>query len=108
METNNIYWLAGLLEGEGFFGHIRSAVLRLRMTDRDVVAKAANILRCKVTGPYSPGAKGKKPIYVAALYGSKAASWMMTLYCLMGKRNQTRIRKELLIWRLQANYRSNV
>jgi len=108
MDTNNIHWLAGLLEGEGYFGRIHSVVVRLRMTDNDVVAQAAEVMNTKVGGPYKPGAKGKKAIYVAALYGSQAAQWMMTLYSLMGKRNRDRIRRELAFWRKQSNKWSNL
>lgn len=58
--TKDIYWLAGLLEGEGCFhlDRIRGTpvpTIRVKMTDRDVVQKVAAVLRIglKKSGVYS-------------------------------------------------------
>jgi hypothetical protein len=52
----DIAWLAGLLEGEGSFmrGKRKDAPgISLAMTDRDVVERAAKLLRTKCMGPLS-------------------------------------------------------
>jgi hypothetical protein len=48
-------WLSGLLEGEGYFqitkarpNHPTQVLIRLSMTDKDVVEKAANLLNVSV------------------------------------------------------------
>lgn len=105
MDTRELTWLAGLLEGEGCFGRSGgTARVTLAMTDEDVVTRAARILRAPVVGPVQPSQKRKdggtrKPVYSASVYGSRAAGWMMTLYTLMGSRRQAKILESLVAWK---------
>lgn len=115
--TKDVCWLAGLLEGEGSFtvankGRHCYPSVKLKMTDRDVVERAARILR---TVQYRKGGNGilsyrpsrstmgTKQNYVVAIAGRRAAGWMMTLYPLMGERRQKRIRELLALWLTQPN-----
>jgi hypothetical protein len=110
ISTKDIYWLAGLIEGEGCFhlDTIRGTpvpTIRVKMTDLDVVNRAAAILRSglKSPGVYSYPDKsclGTKQAWSARLGGYRAAGWMMTLYPLMGERRQRKIREILEAWKV--------
>jgi hypothetical protein len=107
--ANDIRWLAGLLEGEGAFGlnggHAQSARIVVSMTDEDVVARAAGLLgsRLRSLQPRQLTKAGgpRKRVYTAAVYGSQAAGWMMTLWPLMGQRRRAEIGRALAVWRAQ-------
>jgi hypothetical protein len=107
----DIAWLGGLLDGEGcFVSQTKGApAIRLVMTDRDSVARAACILGSKVTGPHERDAPSDKPTwkprYLTVVAGSLAAGWMMTLYQFVNGRRQEKIRQVLARWREQ-NVRS--
>lgn len=107
IETKDLFWLAGLLEGEGCFTvSDKYPRIVLTMCDLDVMERANRLLR-----PFSDSLKNKPkrvqrqaetfrhPIYVISLSGARAAGWMMTLYDLMGHRRQARIREALQTWR---------
>jgi hypothetical protein len=102
MKTTDICWLAGLLEGEGSFrihGNGEGTLeVCVGMTDRDVILRAAQILGTSVDGPYFR--PPHKPMYQARVYSSRAASWMMTIYSLMGERRKEKIRTILKKWLL--------
>ena len=103
--TNELYWLAGLWEGEGAFssrpglqpGYSPSLQLHLKMTDLDVMQKAARLMKVKLHGPYQRSTG--KPFWVIQIYSTRAAEWMMTLYTLLGARRQQRIKEILAAWR---------
>src|ERR1051325_8300115 len=96
-ETKDIYWLAGLLEGEGsFIADGRFPKIALKMNDRDVVQRAQELLRPK---PYRANGNAIKyyedktaiPIrkyWFASISGRRAVGWMLTLYPLMGERRK--------------------
>lgn len=103
MVGSNLYWIAGLLEGEGCFYYNpkrRSKGsymwIKLAMTDKDVIERAASIMNCNIQGPYTRVGTTHKPVYVATLYGRYAVAWMMTLYTLMGERRKETIKEILL------------
>jgi hypothetical protein len=100
--VKQIGWLAGLLEGEGcFYVNGSSSIgIRLSMTDKDVVECAARLMQSK---PGNPSVRGgnRKPIYYTAVNGLSAASWMMTVWPLMGERRQAKIAECLQLWRSQ-------
>lgn len=104
VETEDIYWLAGLLEGEGCFGaHTKTKTprIRLNMTDLDVVERAHKLLgaTCKISRvDRSKQNPNWKDTYNFTVPGRRAAGWMMTLYSLMGERRQAKIREVLFEW----------
>jgi hypothetical protein len=103
----DIRWLAGLLEGEGYFGYDRRPKIVLQMTDQDVVARAAYILGARCVGPYQQkgiGKSNRKPLYITQTYSNRAAGWMMILYTLMGARRRGAIRHALIGWKRGKNY----
>jgi hypothetical protein len=93
-KQSSIYWLAGLLEGEGTFCFGRDKkypYLSVEMTDRGVVDRCASILGCRLYGPYRAKGLGKKKLFKAVVGGAKALEWMDRLYLLMGERRRKQI-----------------
>jgi hypothetical protein len=115
ISTDDIYWLAGLLEGEGSFGiDKRSACprLELKISDLDVVVRARRLMGLKskigtlsaasiLVGPSAlrRGQRSARDAHRFVAHGAVAAAWMMTLYTQMGARRRARIRKVLAAWR---------
>ena len=111
MMMADIYWLAGLLEGEGFFGVINSRVsgrlyryprVGVSMSDKDVIEKAAKMFGTSL-GIARKMTAGGKTMYRSVCVGTRAVCWMMTLYSLLGIRRRGQIRKSLCEWREIAN-----
>src|SRR5262245_48799498 len=106
--TNQIHWVAGILEGEGCFTPMnekQTIRIRLQMTDLDVVTRFKNIvcprksIRCEDRSKI-----GHKDIYIVMISGTLAAQWMMTVYSLMGARRKQTIRESLNIWKNRQKY----
>ena len=103
----DIAWLAGLLEGEGCFkiqssgGYKGSISIALQMTDKDVVERVANLFQTPLWGPHGPYGVSKKSTYQTAIFGSKAAAWMMTLLPFLGERRKEKVIELLDIWKTQ-------
>lgn len=101
----NIAWLAGLLEGEGTF-HIskrkNALLIRVMMTDKDVVARAAVMFGSRITGPLktkTPKGNAGKLVFQTSVNGRWAAAWMMTLYKFLGERRRAKVRLALDVWK---------
>jgi hypothetical protein len=103
----DLAWLAGLLEGEGHFAkeartqrgqpYINVYVV-LRMTDLDIVDRAAAIMgRCS-RGTQRRSNKNWKTIFYAKASGHAAARLMTRLLPLMGTRRSAKIREALDLW----------
>lgn len=103
LEVKDIYWLAGLLEGEGCFLYQDTPRITLVMSDQDVVEEAATIMKAKVKYRL-PKDKNWKGMYELYLCSYRAAGWMMTLYSLLGGRRQARVRQILQKFK-QSNVR---
>lgn len=95
-----IAWLTGLLEGEGFFGiSDRAITIVLKMTDRDIVERAASLLSGRVYDlPLRRPDRPWKPQFVTYAKGPRAAGWMMTMYAWLGERRRGQVRQALLKW----------
>ena len=95
IETHDLHWLAGLLEGEGTFiagppSAPRSPAVQLSMADRDVVDRAAALLECTVT--IVPARRdGWRTAYCVRVRGARAVAWMQRLRPLLGSRRQEQI-----------------
>lgn len=103
-QLKDIYWLAGLLEGEGCFGLLAFGQprIQLTMTDRDVIDRVAMIAGPAVKGPYRQSGN-RQEVFAVTITGRKAAGWMMSIYPLMGQRRQSKIREALATWRASRN-----
>lgn len=100
----DLYWLAGLLEGEGCFSvqhypHNPKSlpVIVLRMTDWDVVVKAGEMLggNQKLPTTTKRAQNHHKDIYTWRVAGKRAVEVMRWLLPLMGIRRAARIREVL-------------
>lgn len=88
---DDVIWLAGLLEGEGTFDLHRGKYPRVRvgMTDRDVVGRAATLMGSRVTSRFH-----KAPFQAtwhAEVTGEKAEEIMAAILPHMGSRRSGRI-----------------
>lgn len=95
--TADLYWVAGLLEGEGYFTKSpTSQCLGCEMTDRDVLAKVQALLGGTIDATPRQRNNGK-PIYRWRAYGTRARGIAMTLFTLLGPRRQGQILEALSI-----------
>lgn len=87
----DLIWLAGLLEGEGTFDLHKGRYPRIRvgMTDRDVVGRAASLMDSKIRLALHPAPV--QPTWHAEISGARAASIMRLLLPHMGTRRSQRI-----------------
>lgn len=94
MLLRDLYWLAGLLEGEGCFCYQCSPGIKLGMTDKDVVERVAKLFGRHTRGPYKYKAN-KKPVYYTEVWGAEAISLMEKVFPHMGHRRAMKINE---IW----------
>ena len=103
MEEKDLYWVVGLLEGEGCFlvtqpkfkykNYFYPRVI-LHMTDEDVVERYSSLVG---TPYYKPKkSRGRKQSYMSVLSGKRAVSFMLSIKDLMGSRRKAKI-EEILI-----------
>jgi len=92
MDRDDVMWLAGLLEGEAYFGARSSGLPRMSIeaTDRDVVGRAAMLMDGKVRARMQRHANAK-PTYVCEVTGEKAVAVMKMLLPHMGARRSSKI-----------------
>lgn len=85
-------WLAGILEGEGCFDtHGNSPRVRVKMTDKDVVERAAQMMGGRVNENRWYRREGKKPQWEAAVTGAWAYNVMVVVRPFMGARRGEKI-----------------
>ncbi len=90
-DRDDVLWLAGLLEGEGTFDLHRDKYPRVRvgMTDRDVVGRAATLIGSRVRLSLKPAPY--KATWHAEVTGEKAVAVMEAVLPFMGSRRSARI-----------------
>lgn len=101
-----LYWLAGLLEGEGSFcaappSKSAKPYIYVSMTDEDVIAKVAAIFDVKyhLSRPKQGRDKNWRPIFAVRLTGKRAVELMTMLKPMMGERRQAQIDKAVATYR---------
>ncbi len=92
----SLYWLAGLLEGEGSFlkgppSSPRCPIVHLPMTDQDVVERAARLFGRSVTPWDRRSTPPRRRVFFTRVKGAPAAMVMRRLHPLMGSRRQAQI-----------------
>src|SRR5437867_12970466 len=97
--VKDIIWLAGLLEGEGWFGFNQSPRITINMTDLDVIERVRKIFRTNNKITTQNKARNYKTSYYLSIFGDQAIQWMMTIYVLMGIRRQSQIREVIIKWK---------
>lgn len=112
LDLKDLYWLAGLLEGEGCFSkhtYNRSKNINLNWkpklevgsTDKDIIIRAS-LLLTKRDAIWVRASKNK-PFYYVAIRSKHAIGWMMTLYPLMGIRRKAKIKSIIEDWKLYSS-----
>lgn len=97
LSPQSLYWLAGLLEGEGSFlkpppSKPTRIILSIEMTDRDVLERVADLLGATIYAvPPTERTRRWRPSYRVILQHDKAARLMRMLRPLMGSRRQQQI-----------------
>jgi hypothetical protein len=109
VSERDLYWIAGLLEGEGTFlkGPPSSPglpAIQMVMVDHDVVARAAALLGCGV-GTVKPRRSHWKVSYSLRMKGSRAVEWMNALRPLLGERRQRQIDRAIASYAPRSNQR---
>lgn len=96
-------WLAGLLEGEGTFDLHRKKYPRVRvgMSDRDVVGRAATLMGAQVRLSLKPYPNAA--MFHAEVSGTKAVAVMEAVLAHMGARRSAKIATVLGWARLAAS-----
>ena len=90
-DHDDLLWLAGLLEGEGSFDAHRGKYprIRLAMTDRDVVGRAASVMDAKIRLSLHPAPN--KATWHTEISGGRAAEIMRQILPYMGARRSGKI-----------------
>lgn len=91
IERDDLLWLAGLLEGEGSFDLHRGKYPRIRlgMTDRDVVGRAATLLGSRVRSSLKPAPA--QAMWHTEVSGARALEVMREILPHMGARRSGKI-----------------
>jgi len=94
-----MFWLIGLLEGDGTFSYsgAHTPMIRIAMTDKDTVQRAADLMGCEVRFK-KRGKAHYKDLFTATIGGFRAADLMVRIYSDMSMRRQEKIQSIL------ANY----
>lgn len=106
ISTNDIYWAAGIMEGEGWFGCSKKDGVEkglkaeLTMVDKDVIDRFASIFNFG-TRKTRALPSGKIAYSWSTTHQSNTAGFMMTLFPLMGARRQEKILQCLDTWMLR-------
>src|SRR5215469_406244 len=101
MDPKDLVWLAGLLQGEGSFmrpapSAPRLPIVRVSMTDRDVVEHAVRLMGVSVCRHQLSEAKPYyKDVWIATAKGTRARNLMLLLRPHMGYRRKEQIDRAL-------------
>lgn len=100
-DREDVVWLAGLLEGEGSFDLQRGKYprVRLSMTDRDVVGRAATLFGSTIRLTLK---SHDKPTWHAERQGAAAVAIMEAILPWMGARRSRKIAEILATTRFPA------
>ncbi len=99
IQPTTLYWLAGILEGEGSFmagspSSPNTPKIVITTTDEDIAERVAQIFGVKCH-QVSARREGAKIPYMVSLRSSTAHDFMRALYPLMSQRRQSQIEKAL-------------
>lgn len=100
MKEKDLYWVVGLLEGEGSFllkKKADSAIIQCNMTDLDILKRLCNLAGggiCKIKKRESHW----KQSWYWYLHGKKALNLMKKLEPLMGSRRKSKIQECIKIY----------
>jgi len=99
VDIKNIYWAAGFLDGEGYFGRTRTCA---HITATQVASELLERLQRLFGGivrHYQRKEVKHNDYYRWDFYGQKAIGLIMTLYPLLSYKRKEQIKKVLLAWK---------
>ena len=103
IEPTEIAWLAGLLEGEGYFGfQDNNPCLSVQMVDEDTIRKIAGIFDANYQGYDREGVAQR--IYNVSITGRKAVEIMTLVLPYMSMRRTSRIQNIVESWSPKKNH----
>ena len=93
INTIDMAWLGGLLEGEAYFGlnYGKHPIISVGMTAEDTITKIAAMWDTRVTR--------HRNLYVTRVNGFKAVKWMMLLLPFLGKCRKENIASIIKVWK---------
>jgi hypothetical protein len=92
MNEAQLYWLAGILEGEGCFNLVRNGEIVIKMTDRDVIERVGRLFGDKKVLALPDPNPRHQTQYRVRLRGAPARKIMEQILPIMGERRAARIR----------------
>jgi hypothetical protein len=101
MAKHELWWVAGLLEGEGCFGTQKSGyvTIQVQTADREVIEKLVEFTGLgHVSGPFKTRAAHHAPMYGWHPSGANAVALIELVYPLLSSRRQARIDETLVLW----------
>lgn len=100
MDKHDIYWVAGLLEGEGSFTSKANKFPRVtcEMTDEDVIKKLHSLLGGQLYKPTKRQSHWKQSWQWTYVKSHEAAAFMQKIYPYMGERRKKQIDNTLKKW----------
>ena len=93
IKLTEISWLAGLLEGEAWFGlhKGRNPRISVGMCDEDIITKVSVMWKVNVYR--------SRNMWITQINGVYAIQWMMTLYPFLGTRRRNVIADIIKFWK---------
>jgi len=104
ISAKDIYWLAGIIEGKGYFGigRTRYPYIQVRTTDLDIIERVNVFFKASIC---KEDRSIRKTSYVVRSSHKTSVPLIMTIYTLLGQRRRTRAKYVLALWR---NWKSNL
>lgn len=99
LTTNDLYWIAGFLEGEGCFSYRRQMRVFASQVQREPLEKLQSLLGGGIYLNRNPQGFGHQPIYQWNLGGPSAAGLIMTIYELLSTRRKYQALSTLSLWK---------
>lgn len=96
-------WLTGILEGEGCFGYYGTPRVSVVMGDKDLVTRAATLMRTLPRPRRGARLPHWSPMWVAEINGAPAAELMLLLRPGLGSRRGAKV-DEILAQHADARY----
>lgn len=93
LQEKDLYWLAGILEGEAYFGKQTintSPGIAVEMTDEDIIQRVCLIFNTKYCKPKVRQPTHKQS-YKTIIRGQRAIDIMKIIYPIMGERRKNKI-----------------
>lgn len=112
MKVEQLYWAAGFLDGEGWFGRNGGTIsISAVQLDKWHIDKLLDLFGGGINTFTDKKKEGSKRVIVKSnngvyhrwqVYGPRAAGVMMTLYSLLSPRRQKKIKESLSFWLKQG------